>query len=78
MVSDKPVHDLMEEIARNPKTAKAIAANPDSELAARGLSPAQITAVKSLDPEMISNLLQQEAGPAAAGFNPNIKIVIKL
>lgn len=77
-MSQKPIHDLMEEIARDPRKAKTIAANADAELRSRGLSQEQIDAIKSLDPDRISHVLQQEAGPTAAGFNPNIKIVIKL
>ena len=79
MRSEKPLHDLFEEVARDPQLAKAVASDPDPQLAGRGLTDAQIAALKSLDGDQIATELRKEAGPDAAGFSPTItvKVVIK-
>jgi hypothetical protein len=80
-MSDKPVHDVLEEMSKDPKLAKKIAQNPDQELAARGIPRDQIEILKSLDADRIGELLAKEesGGVAAAAWKPTItvKIIIK-
>lgn len=62
--------DFLMEVSKDPSRAKAIAQNPDQELAAAGLSSEEAEAVKSMDSERIKSLLVSQQN------NPNEILIV--